>query len=220
MRARELRRLGHSVKEIERLVGVSRSSVSLWVRDIALTEEQVAALRRRNPIYHGQLAGAAANAALALARRREYQIQGRAHARQGDLLHAVGCMLFWAEGDKHRNSVRVANSDPYLLRLFIRFLRECYGAENSRLRISCNLFADHLARQSEIEQFWLDALELPRSSLRASIVNTCSKYSQKKRRNKLPYGTCKVVYNDTQVVQSIYGAIQEYGGFDCPEWLG
>ncbi len=52
-----------------------------------------------------------------------------------------------------------------------------------------------------------------------SIVNVYSKYSQKKRCNKLPYGTCKVVYNDTRTVQSIYGAIQEYAGFDRPEWL-
>jgi hypothetical protein len=61
---------------------------------------------------------------------------------------------------------------------------------------------------------------LPRSCLRKSIVNVYSKYSQKKRCNKLPYGTCKVAYCDTAVAHSIYGAIQEYAGFDRPEWLG
>lgn len=109
-------------------------------------------------------------------------------------------MLYWAEGDKTRQSVRVANSDPALLRLFVRFLHECYGADVARLAVSCNLFADHIERQREIEDFWLDALDLPRSCLRKSIVNVYSKYSQKKRKNKLPYGTCKVVYNDTQTV--------------------
>ena len=129
-------------------------------------------------------------------------------------------MLFWAEGDKCRDAVRLANSDPELLRLFIRFLRECYGAEDQRLSAVCNLFADHTARQREIENFWLDVLRLPPSRLRPSVVNVYSKYSQKKRKNKLPYGTCKVVYSDTRTVQSIYGAIQEYAGFDRPEWLG
>jgi hypothetical protein len=52
------------------------------------------------------------------------------------------------------------------------------------------------------------------------VVNVYSKYSQKKRRNKLPYGTCKVVYSDTRTVQSIYGAIQEYAGLERPGWLG
>jgi hypothetical protein len=125
-----------------------------------------------------------------------------------------------AEADKHRNSVRLANSDPDLLRLFVMFLRRCYDADVSRIAISCNLFADHIARQREIEAFWLRTLELPRSCLRKSIVNVYSKYSQKKRRNKLPFGTCKVSYNDTRTVQSIYGAIQEYAGLDRPEWLG
>jgi hypothetical protein len=47
-----------------------------------------------------------------------------------------------------------------------------------------------------------------------------SKHSQKKRRNKLPYGTCRLAVHDTRIVQSIFGSIQEYGGFDRPEWLG
>src|SRR5215207_10323274 len=105
-------------------------------------------------------------------------------------------MLYWAEGDKRRNSVRLSNSDPDLLRLFVTFLRRCYEAEIGRIAVTCYLFADHLERQLEIEDFWLRTLGLPKSCLRKSIVNVYSKHSQKKRRNKLPYGTCKVAYND------------------------
>lgn len=219
LEARRLRRLGWSVKEIERHLRVSRSSVSLWVRDVRLTAEQVADLHRRSATSPGQRAGAAANAALGRERRRGYQVEGRTRARVGDRLHLAGCMLFWAEGDKCRGGVRLANSDPDLLRTFVRFLRECYDAPDERISVTCNLFADHIARQREVEQFWLDTLELPRSTLRPSVVNVYSKYSQKKRKNKLPYGTCKVVYNDTATAQSIYGAIQEYAGFDRPAWL-
>ena len=46
-RARELRAQGCSVKEIERALGVSRSSASVWVRDVALTDEQRRALAAR-----------------------------------------------------------------------------------------------------------------------------------------------------------------------------
>jgi hypothetical protein len=53
--------------------------------------------------------------------------------------------------------------------------------------------------------------------LSKSIVNVYSKHSQKNRRNKLPHGTCRLVVGDTAVGQSIYGAIQEYAGFDRPE---
>lgn len=87
-------------------------------------------------------------------------------------------------------------------------------------RLDCNLFADHLERQREIERFWLEALRLPQSCLRKSKVNVYSKHSQKKRQNRLPYGTVRVCVGSTRIVQSIYGAIQEYGGFERPEWLG
>jgi hypothetical protein len=85
--------------------------------------------------------------------------------------------------------------------------------------VTCYLFADHLERQREVEDFWLRRLGLPTSCLRKSIVNVYSKHSQKKRCNKLPYGTCKVAYCDSRTAQPIYGAIQEYAGFDRPEWL-
>ena len=87
------------------------------------------------------------------------------------------------------------------------------------MTVYCHLFADHLERQREIEDYWLQRLDLPRTSLRETMVNRYSKYSQKKRKNKLPYGTCKLVVNSTRLVQTIYGSIQEYGGFERPEWL-
>jgi hypothetical protein len=220
--ARRLRREeGLSVRDIERRLNVSKSSVSLWVRDVPLSDEQRERLRLMNGRHPNQLKGARRNAELGRARRLAHQAQGRVLARRGDPLHAAGAMLYWAEGDKGtRHSARIANADPEVLRFFVRFLRTYFDVADRQMRISCNLFADHLERQREIEQFWLETLELPPDSLCRSIVNVYSKYSQKKRKNRLPYGTCKLCVNSTAVVQSIFGSIQEYGGFERPEWLG
>jgi len=128
-------------------------------------------------------------------------------------------MLYWAEGDKSRNSVRISNADPDLVACFATFLRRHFSVPPERMTLYCNLFADHLSRQHEIEQYWLTRLGLPASSLRTSVVNTYSKYSLKKRTNKLPYGTGRLAVHSTQIVQTIFGSIQEYGGFDRPEWL-
>jgi hypothetical protein len=219
--ARRLRREeGLSVREIQRRLNVSKSSVSLWVRDVPLTPEQLEWLRRSNGSHPRQLRGAMRNAERARARRHSYQAEGRALARCNDAVHAAGCMLYWAEGDKTRNAARIANADPEVLRFFVRFLRTYFGVEGDRIRVTCNLFADHVEQQAEIEQFWLDALALPPNSLCRSIVNVYSKYSQKKRQNRLPFGTCRLSVHSTAVVQSIFGSIQEYGGFERPEWLG
>jgi len=216
-KARKLRREeGASVKELAALLGVSKSSVSLWVRDIELTEAQYFALRRR---MGGRIDGSRANAVRALARRRMEQDSGRLAARRGDLLHAAGCMLYWAEGSRSRNAIEFTNSDPAMVSFFLSFLRRSYNVPDAKITVTCNLFADHIQGQREIEQFWLDQLRLPGACLRKSSVNVYSKYSQKKRRNRLPYGTCRLKVCDTKIVQSIYGAIQEYAGFDREEWV-
>lgn len=128
-------------------------------------------------------------------------------------------MLYWAEGEKARRTVAISNSDPQLLSFFVDFLRRHFGVREDAVRISCNLFADHVERQQEIERFWLVTLGLPSSSLCRSTVNRYSKYTAKKRANRLPYGTCKVRVHSTAIVQTIYGSIQEYGGFGRAAWL-
>jgi Mn-dependent DtxR family transcriptional regulator len=218
--ARVMRRdEGASIKEIAGRLCVSPSTVSLWVRDIALTPAQEQELLRRNPAYNRQLSGTTIQAANRRAERIAYQMQGRVLAGRGEGTHMAGCMLYWAEGEKARNALRFSNSDPDMVRFFVSFLRKHFNVRDEEIRVTCYLFADHVARQREIEQFWLDVMGLQADSLCKSHVNVYSKYSQKKRVNRLPYGTVKIAVNRTRVVQSIYGSIQEYAGFERPAWL-
>jgi hypothetical protein len=218
--ARQLRRgEGAAINEIAQRLGVSKSSAGLWVRDIELTPEQYEALRRRNPAYNHRLNGAQTNARGWRERRSAYQERGRRRARLRDPGFVAGCMLYWAEGSKERNQLQFTNSDPAMARFFVDFLKTHIDLRGEQIRITCNLFADHLERRSEIERHWLNVLGLPQISLRKSIVNVYSKYSKRKRVGNLPYGTCHVVVSKTSVTQTIYRAIQELGGFERPAWL-
>ena len=62
-------------------------------------------------------------------------------------------MLYWAEGEKDRNAVRFSNSDPELVRFFVSFLKTYSDLRDEEIRITCYLFADHVERQRDIEQF-------------------------------------------------------------------
>lgn len=208
---------GASIREIEAALGVSRSSASRWVRDIELSETQRDRLITK--VRLGVIVTAERKATAARSERLRHQNEGRRLATERDASYAAGCMLYWAEGTKGRNLVELTNSDPELVAAFIRFLRKHFDVTNDRIRLSCNLFADHAEQQRTIEEFWLARLELTRESLRKTAINRYSKYSQKKRANKLPYGTVRLRVNDTRIVQTIYGSIQELGGFDRPEWL-
>ena len=160
---------GAPLRSLPRFSVSQSHRISLWVRDIELTEEQYAALRRR--AGGGRIEGSRANAVRGLERRREAQELGREAARQNDQLHAAGCMLFWAEGSRDRNAIKFTNSDPAMVSFFLRFLRHCFDVPDQKIAVMCNLFADHVECQDEIEQYWLDLLRLPRSCLRKSTVN-------------------------------------------------
>lgn len=218
-KARRLRHeQGLAINEIAALLQVSKSSVSLWVRDVTLTDEHVARLNARNPLYNRQLHSGQCRRERSRSTRREHQEAGRRKARQSDPLHMAGCMLYWAEGSKQRNVLVFTNSDPDMVAFFLRFLRRCYAVNDKEITVTINCF-DDCHSVEDIQGFWLQKLRLPGTCLRKATVNVHSCYSQKKRCGKLVYGTCRLAVCRTALVQSIYGAIQEYGGFTADKWL-
>jgi hypothetical protein len=197
------------------MLNVSKGTVSVWVRDITLSSEQIATLKEKQRRYAGQNRGAQENRRKHQALRSRYQEQGRAAAREMRPLHFAGCMLYWAEGAKRRNSIYFVNSDPNMLLLFMRFLRqELHVSDDTiSLYIQCHV-SDPLAIHN-IEHYWIGLLDLPLSSIRKTHVKKGSEY----RRNVLEHGVCGICVNSTELLQHIFGAIQEYGGFEQPAWL-
>ena len=86
------------------------------------------------------------------------------------------------------------------------------------MALSVNVHLNNGSSVDEIHACWLARLELPPTCLRAASVNRPSKASRW-RRNVLPYGTARVAVHSTEIVQSIYGAIQVYGAFEREAWV-
>jgi hypothetical protein len=128
-------------------------------------------------------------------------------------------MLYWAEGAKSRNTIKLVNSDVNLVRCFCRFLRESLDVPLEAFRVSLNVYTNNGLTIEEIERYWLEALGLPRSCLRKHALDFRPTSSSGQRKHKLPYGVCTVAVGSTHGVQHIYGAIQEYAGFDELRWL-
>lgn len=214
--ARRLRQEGVSVRTIAQMLGVSRGSVSTWVRDIELTPEQRKALKGNQK--NNQVLAARANVEKHLQLREQYQQEGREKAREGDLLHLAGCMLYWGEGAKARNSLTMTNSDADMLIFYMRFLKESLGVVDDDITLHINCYTHQGLTLEEIETYWVETLDLPASCLRKSSINIQPSSSQQKGR-KLLYGTCKIHISQTRLIQHVYGAIQEYSGIDKPEWV-
>jgi hypothetical protein len=129
-------------------------------------------------------------------------------------------MLYWAEGSKDRNTITFVNSDREMVVFFVAFLRDSLGVSPEDITVRLNVYLTNGLTLREVEDHWLWALGLPRSSLRKPMINHAPTSSSGRKRNKLPYGVCTIrVKRSTALVQHIYGAIQEYAGFDEPRWL-
>ncbi len=222
LEARRLRaQEGLPYKAIARALDVSPSSVHKWTRDIPITEEH----RKRNLAHltpESEIVKKRARTWVETnrARRRAFQPAGRERAKRSDPLHEAGCMLYWAEGSKDRNCLNFANSDVEMMRFFKRFLDDCFSLTPDDCTARLNVYLGNGMSIEQIEDWGLSVLSLPRSCLRAHQINHFPTSSSGRKRDCLPYGVCSLrIRKSTWLIQHIYGAIQEYGGFDEPAWL-
>jgi len=137
-RARELRADGWTYAEICTELGVSRSSVSLWVRDIPIDEEEVWAKRvRKNKRFGAQRR----RNTFELRKLAEIErIHTEARERLGRLSEreflVTGIARYAGEGAKTDGAVKFANSDPRMIVVFLAWLRRFFPVDESRLRFA------------------------------------------------------------------------------------
>lgn len=213
--ARRLRSEGKSIKEIVSVLGVAKSSVSVWVRDIEMTDEQKANLHLRRSQLGDQNLGSKTNHERALKARDLAQQAGRERAQEIRPLHMMGCMLYWAEGAKARNGIYFVNSDPNMILLFMRFLREELGVADLDIAVRIHCHTHDAQEIQRIEEYWIALTALTFSNLKKTYIKTGST----SRKNILENGVCDIRVHRTDLVQHIFGAIQEYGNFENPAWL-
>ena len=222
-KARELRAQGKSVREIAEILDVSRGSVSRWVRGVVLTKEQRDELESRNPVVacsvESRLKQAASVSKTWRERRLRMQEAGREMARHADSGFVIGCMLYWAEGTKSKNSISFVNSDIDMMKTFVLFLREYFDVKTEDFAISLHWYSGNGVTLDDAVQYWLDNLGLERSCLRKSQVDVKRTDGYGRKKGKLPYGVCHLRVHRTDIVQKIFGAIQEMIGFQRKEWL-
>ena len=157
--ARELRTQGMDYEEIAEALGVSKGSVSLWVRDLP-TPARLSYEECRKRSAEGVSRYWAAERPVREARRAA--AREAAAAQIGELtdreLLIAGSIAYWCEGTKnkpHRRDDRVAfmNSDPSLIRLFLRFLDT---AGTPRTDLVFRVFIHENADVESAQQFWLE----------------------------------------------------------------
>lgn len=162
-RAVELRLQGRSYRQIKEILGVSTSSLSLWLREIPLTPAHRMALadRKRGAI----LKRAAAIHAASRARDRRLADEAAEQiilVSVGELFVA-GVVAYWAEGVKtkpwgKRERVEFTNSDPAMVRLFLTWL-DLLGIPKQR--VDYRVAIHESANVDAAVRFWAEIVRTP-----------------------------------------------------------
>lgn len=126
--ARELRAFGWTMPDIAEKLGVSKSSVSLWVRDVPFTPSKRRYGPRHRP-HPGQRLKAEQIAALDL------EGIARVGVLNEQAFLAAGIALYAGEGSKGDGKVCFANSDARIMKFFCEWLRTFFALDESRLRM-------------------------------------------------------------------------------------
>lgn len=210
---------GKSLGQIAKELGIAKSTASLWLKSIKLTKTQLKSLDKQNPAkkeFKGKRTVSEFNRKQAQNKRIIYQDIGRKDCKDFNL-HLAGCMLYWAEGRKHKNCMSFTNTDPNMMFIFLRFLTELFGVSKEKIKICCRSHILSTKSLNEVERYWLDVLKLDYSNLRKGNVEI---RIPKVKKVKYPNGICTITVNDTKLVQRIFGGIKEYIGLkDMELWL-
>ncbi|MET8166074.1 hypothetical protein ABZT34_17775 [Streptomyces sp. NPDC005329] len=191
-KARELRLQGWTYDQIQVELGCSKSSISLWVRDLPKPE-------RRNATEQAKLAARKRWEHEGAVRDAERKETKAAAARDVDAmtdreLFMAGVALYWAEGSKdkpyaRRESVIFVNSDPGVIELYLAWLA-LLGVARERLRFT--VMIHETADVTGAEHYWADLVRTDRS---AFYKTTLKKHNPKTVRRNVSdsYKGCLVI---------------------------
>lgn len=119
----------------------------------------------------------------------------------------IGITIWWSEGTKSRRDVRwknavtypveVTNTNPVLMKVFLNFLREDIGIDESKLRVQIQVHEGDDVE--ELEKYWSNICGVDRTFFNKTIVRPIGNKAGKSK------GTCKVRFSD----KSTYIKLQE-----------
>lgn len=124
-------------------------------------------------------------------------------------LWLLGIIAYWCEGSKQKvnnisGRVIFANSDPFLIKLFIKWVKEICKVSEDRL-----IFTLYLHETGNLEKslsFWSKTIEVDKGYFAKTILKKHNRSTNRKYDNDLYFGLLRVtVRNSTDLNRQIKG---------------
>lgn len=163
-----LRKRGLSIGKIERRLGIPRSTLSGWFKNIELTSRQKEKLHQNweDALIHARKKAALWHNLQKEQRLRQAENEAKATLEKIDstkthILELALAILYFGEGSKKNVETALGSSDPLMLKFFLSVLRNVYGIETKSIRCELSLRADQ--KPEKLKKYWAKELKVPLS---------------------------------------------------------
>ena len=131
-------------------------------------------------------------------------------SKKEEILKLAGIMLYWTEGAKLNLLTRAividfTNSNPRMIKLFLKFLRKICGVDEKRLRVLLYCYADQDIEA--LKKYWYRITEVPSKQFIKPYVR---RDFLPEKSGKMKYGLVHIRYADKKLLLQIESWIQEY----------
>jgi hypothetical protein len=200
----KMRLSGMSYSQIRAVVKVSKSTLSLWLKDMSLSPERIRELRDFSAVRIEKCRNTKAKKKqdrLATVFKKVSIDIGKLSDRE---IFLCGLFLYWGEGTKTSESVTaLTNTNPSMIKFFINWYG-VLGVEKSRLKFRLQLYADMDIQEETL--FWASSLDIPLVQFSKPHMKK-SNLIDRTYKVGFGHGTCTVSFNNNEMYMYVKSAL-------------
>lgn len=178
-----LRKKGWSYNEILKKVPASKSTLSEWLRDTPLSEDERRLLRDHTGESRSRGKLKAAAALRAKREERDRELMSEMHrmydSHKAEGLFQVGLALYWAEGSKGGGAFMLANSDSDLSNIMLDWLERYFGLPRTSIKV--RLYTHKPFAHERHEERWARELNVPLENFQRTVFKPTGKLVKKRQ---------------------------------------
>lgn len=193
----ELRRQGYSLKELSRRFNIAKSTASLWSRDVVL--DKSAEKRLLTVIKRGQFISAQKKRARVQVLEEGYLKEAQEEIQSNSSYDKIICaMIYWCEGAKNtQQGIAFTNSDPKLVRAFLKLLRKCFALDESKFHPCIHIHSYH-SPEKQLD-FWSKVTDINKQQ----FIKPYRKPNTGKRIHQDYQGCISITYHSSDLARRL-----------------
>lgn len=200
-KALALRKSGMSYSQIKKILGLSKSTLSGWLRNYPLSKQRIRELRDCNEQRIERCRETKR-------KKRELRLMGIYKNEKRNLLplnnrelFIAGLMLYWGEGTKCRtDGLSISNTDPAVMNFFIYWMKKTLSVPEEKMKVQVHLYTD-MNIKNELN-YWSKIIKIPLSQFTKPYIKKSS-MERINHKGGFGHGTCNIRVNNVKIGEKI-----------------